>query len=429
MPQYDEISNASAAALRLICAEDIPPLIDIVRFAYPRIELATSESRERFAQRITAIQTGDRPLKYYGWFRNGTLVGGLRHHDFTMNMFNHALNVGGVGLVATHFLHKREHIAMDMLFAWLDSCAQQGLPIAVLYAFRTDFYHNMGFGMGPQLHHYRIPPARLPKGPTKQHVRLLTESDVASLAACYDRCYKQTHGLMRRTCVDFETWLHSETEHVAAFEDSAGIRGYLVFTFKPAHEENFTVNEIHVREFLYETPAALLELLTFLHSQADQIRHIVWNTQDEYFYTLMADARNGTDGLYPHAFHETNTAGVGLMYRVVDVRGLFRALAAHSFGGETCIIQLTLVDDVLSANNGSTVLAFVDGHAAIEPDGAPYDVEICMNIQEFSSLMMGVVHFKRLLQYGRASISDVAWTNVVHRLFLADDKPLCMTAF
>ena len=91
--------------------------------------------------------------------------------------------------------------------------------------------------------------------------------------------------------------------------------------------EDFIRNDIHVRELVYETPAALSELLTFLHTQADQIRTIILETQDEFFHHLLLDPRNDSASLIPSVFHESNIQGVGIMVRVVDVPGVFRRLS------------------------------------------------------------------------------------------------------
>jgi predicted acetyltransferase len=185
---------------------------------------------------------------------------------------------------------------------------------------------------------------------------------------------------------------------------------------------------MHVQEFIHETTEALSQLCTFLHSQADQVRTIVVNTHDQDFHHLLFDPRNGSDRLIPTVYHETNAQGVGLMYRVVDVPGIFQRLAGHNFGGETCSLRLTVDDSFLPENGGSTRLSFEAGTVHLADQGAP-DVEIRLDIADFSSLLVGTATFRSLYRYGRAEISSNDYVDIVHRLFAVDEPPRCTTDF
>ena len=62
-------------------------------------------------------------------------------------------------------------------------------------------------------------------------------------------------------------------------------------------------------------------------------------------------------------------------------------------------------------------------------DGGAADVEIGLDVSNFSSLMVGAVDFARLYGYGLATISDAAAVPLVDRLFRAGQRPWCMTHF
>ena len=124
------------------------------------------------------------------------------------------------------------------------------------------------------------------------------------------------------------------------------LQGYLLFSFEPVPNGNFLRNNIVVRTLLYENSVALRGLLAFLRTQADQIEAVVLNTQDEDFHLLLHDPRNGSHNLMPSVYHESNTQGVGIMYRVIDVPRLFALLAGHNFGGQTLTVQLNLRDSL-----------------------------------------------------------------------------------
>jgi predicted acetyltransferase len=172
----------------------------------------------------------------------------------------------------------------------------------------------------------------------------------------------------------------------------------------------------------------LSELLTFLYSQADQVRRIIVNTQDELFHHLLIDPCSSSGGLIPDVYHETNIQGLGIMYRVIDVPGVFERLGERDFGARSCTLRLSVDDSFLPENSGSILLRFKDGYLQSTDDG-PHDAKVSLNIADFSSLLVGTVDFRTLVKYGLAKICDATCVDVVHRLFAVDEKPICTTPF
>jgi hypothetical protein len=73
-------------------------------------------------------------------------------------------------------------------------------------------------------------------------------------------------------------------------------------------------------------------------------------------------------------------------------------------------------------------LHFVDGRPLLDPESVP-EVEVCMKIAEFSSMLMGLVRFEDLWTYGLADMSDSGYVEVVDAIFRTDRKPVCLTQF
>ena len=276
------------------------------------------------------------------------------------------------------------------------------------------------------MNQYRIRPAALPKGASRAHIRYLGESDKQAMADCYNRFLDRTHGLMEKSAYELDRLVKGDNHRILGYERDGRVMGYLVFTFNKG--EGSLINDIHVREFVYESREALSELVTFLHVQADQIRHIVFNTQDEYFHYLPLDPRNGSPDIIPHVYQETNRQGVGIMYRVLDTAAIFDVLKERDLSGQTCRVKLTVEDSFLPENAGSTLLYFDNGRLHLPNDG-PHDVAVQMDIAEFSSLLMGTVNFRSLYKYGLADVSDSGYVGVVDRIFAVKDKPICTTPF
>lgn len=413
--------------VREILPQDLDAFLDIVANAYPGINLHPPEEKQKMKERMLKARAEDTHSRLWGVYRDEALLGGMRLFDFRQNLFGIKVDAGGVGLVAVDLLRKKEHVARELISWFLRHYRERGAPMALLYPFRPDFYKQMGFGYGQTLQQYRLDPRGLPRAGSKAHIRYATAADAAALLACYSRYADRTHGMIERSPLFFPQVLENPENRVVAMARDGAIHGYLIFSFKPVEPDNFLLNDLQISELVHENTDALRELLTFLATQADQVNRIVLNTQDPSFYFLLRDPRNGS-GHVVTLYHESSTQGVGLMYRVIDVPGIFAALRDHSWGGQSVRLRLTLSDSFLPENAGSTIIVFEDGRARIAADAA-HDVELRLDVAEFSSLLVGAVPFKRLLSYGLAELSDPAYTETIHRLFLTDERPICLTRF
>lgn len=401
-------------------------LIRVLSNAYPGFKIATEEDRKRIGERFLVRMKEDPTTAFYGLFRKKEMQGVMRLHDFVMTFLSVKIPVGGVGLVGVDLLHKKEKVAKEMILFYLRHYRRRGYPLAVLHPFRPDFYKRMGFGYGTKMNQYRIRPGDLPRGKTKAHIRFLGKDDQKAAQACFQRVAGRTHGMFEKTDFEARMMFQSPSLRVAGCVRDGRVMGYVAFTFKPG--KNVLVNPMEIAEWVYETPEALAELLTFLHTQADQVHEIIFNTQDENFHFLPLDPRNGTENLITSDSHETNVSGVGIMYRVLHVPMTFQALKERSFGGQTCKLKITLGDSFLRENEGSTIVHFQEGRPLVKPRGE-YEAEIRMDVAEFSSLLMGVIPFKSLLSYGLAEISKEKYADAVNRLFLTEAKPICLSEF
>lgn len=413
--------------VRPIREEELDSFVTISANAYPGIEVVTQADRNRFRDRL--LQAIENPrVHLYALFEEGEMHGVMRLYDFTMKLLSTKTVVGGVGGVAVDLLHKKEKIAADMLRAYLEHYRQNGSCLAALYPFRPDFYKRMGFGYGTKMNSYRFRPDSLPKGSSKQHVYTLTSQDKNALCACYDRLLGRSNGLMERFDDTWDTILAEPTMHVMGVKRSDHLSGYMIFKFIKGENDHFLSNDIHIYELIYDKTEDLFELLTFLRSQADQIEQIIINTQDEDFHHLLQDPRYGSGQLLPMvSYHESNTQGLGIMYRVIDLPQLFKTLENHNFGDVTCRLKIELIDTFLPQNAGSTVVNFVDGRARLVNEDE-YDVAIKLDVSDFSSLIVGAVGFAKLYEFGLALIADDNYLGVIERLFKAP-KPICMTRF
>jgi predicted acetyltransferase len=414
--------------VRKLKDEEFEDLVNISVNAYPSFKISTQEDKQKFKERLIKVQNDDPIVNYYGLFRNEEIIGTMSFHDFTMKLLSVKTLAGGVGMIAVDLLHKKEKAAKDMVTYFIKHYKDKGVPVVLLYPFRPDFYKKMGFGFGTKINQYKIKPGCLPKGQSKQHIQYLTEEDKQEVLACYHRYADKTNGMIERVDMNLKNMLLNSDNRIVGYKKDGSILGYMIFTFKQDPNGNFLKNDMVIKEFMYESREALSELLTFLHTQDDQINRIIINTQDEFFHHLSADPRDESENVIPSVYHQTNTQGVGIMYRVTDIKMLFNTLKQHNFSNQNCKLRLTIKDTFFSENNGSTIIHFVNGIPNIV-EGNDYETEVSMDISDFSSLVMGAINFKTLYRYGLADISDESYIETVNKIFLTEEKPICMTAF
>ena len=408
--------------------EDFLQFVDIVIGAYPGMLDGSQPTKEQLKALFIHNQNNDEAIHYYGLWEENKLVGGMRLHDFEMNLLSKIIPVGGVGLVAVDLLRKKERIAKELIEHFLKVFLEKQVHFVALYPFRPDFYKKMGFGYGPKIHQYLVEPSSFPKGPTKKHLKYLTVQDQHKLADCYKRVTMKRHGMFLKTESELAAIFKNPQNYVIAVEQGDTIQGYLVFSFTKQSDTNFLLNNLVIKELIYETPEALLELSTFLNSQADQVARIEWNTQEEKVHFFLGDVRNGSNHLIPSVYHASTVSGVGLMYRIINVKGFFEELKTHNFNNQTLTFKLTVEDSLLPENNQQIVMKTVDGNMTIV-DNHKCDVEMIIDIAELSSLAMGVVTVQELFMLSKVKISNEQYIQKLHQLFYVYDKPMCITAF
>lgn len=412
--------------IKKIPASDMDRFIDICILAYPGMPVRSKAERAAVRARM-AKRNRDPRVSVWGCYRSGELVGGLRLFDYTMNLHGLPIPVGGGGSLAVALEHKKEHVARNLMTHFIDHYRKKKTPLAILYPFRPDFYRAMGFGYGSKLHQYRIRPAHLPDSPARRAVRLLTRADLPALRRCYHRFYMRTSGMIDETAYGWNLIFEYGKHRYAGYFDHGELLGYAAFAFEPSAPDDFIRNNIRISELIVNERQALAGLLAFVRSQHDQIDSIIVNSFDDNLHFLPVDPRSREHLIAP-IYHETNLSGVGLMFKVIDIPAMFAALADHSFGGQTATVGITVTDTFTPANQGRHIVRFTEGKPVIARGGGA-DVDITLDIAQFSSLLIGAIGFKELYRCNLAEISDPAWVDRVQALFRTDDKPVCVTQF
>ena len=400
---------------------------NIVSDAYPGIGIETLEQKQRLVSNFIKTANENPSVGIFGAFKGDELVGGMKYFDFIMNVLGTKVNVGGLGLVAVHQLHKKEKIALQIVTHFLNYYKDRNYPMVSLYPFNISFYKKMGFGLGASIYQYKVAPNNLPKGKSKANIRFLKEEDSISLHKTYQRYFEKNNGLIEKQEIDFRNIFINPKNRAVGYYEKEELKGYIIYTYQ-SNKDNFLINDLLVKEMVFENQICLSELLTFLNSQSDQFRYIIFNIQEEDFRFVLENPADDSKNIIPSVFHQTSVNGTGIMYRVIDVIGIFNKLKEHNFNNQTLKLKLNITDTLISDNNRSFILDFKDGFVKISDEGEA-ELEIGMDISDFSSLLTCSVDFQTLYKYNKVTINKEEYINKVNSIFSSDKKPICLTAF
>jgi predicted acetyltransferase len=412
--------------ISLLQKDDLEQFAQVIVHAYPMPYQNSIDDCIHWIR--DSLKNDAASIKYYKAVKNGTIVGGMRFFDFQMNMRNVMIAAAGMGLVAVNPLYRKEHVAKDMLHFFIEENDRIGYPMLVLYPFQIGFYKKMGFGYGTKQRMYKLLPTSFPEGPRGQ-LLFLNGQDAASVSACYEKHVANTHGTTRQSQVNFEKMLKNFHLKAVGVKSNGRLEGFIIFSYKRVKPDLVYENDMHVHWLVYNNREALTALFGYIHAQKDQIKRVYLNTQDEYFFSLLEDPTNGESDAFNSEKLECYTTALGMMYRVINIPGLFRAYKAQRFGAESLTMKMTIRDSFFQRNNTSTTIRFDAGYAEVLDDLKKYDVEIAMDVSDFSSLFVGAVPFEKLLQFGLAEISDPAYADVVSRTLNYPKKPMCYVYF
>ena len=410
-----------------ITEENLRNTASLLIDAYPSIGYTRNIEQYTESLKETIKRTD---VRYYGVHgtNNTGLLGCFSIWDFEMNMRGTIINAGGLGSVAVDLCRKKEKVCFHIVRNFLHTLREDGKNIALLYPFNSEFYHKMGFGFGTLLQQLTLRPTVLPGSNSKAHITRLTESDAEMLTAYYNFKAENTHGLIKKHTHEFATRLKNPAIKMFAYVSSGKIHGYIACSFKKGNDESFLVNDLLINEMFFDTPEVFSELMAFVNSQADQVRYVIVNTQDEGFINTIADPRNQTERILFSVYQECCQTGLGVMYRICDVQGFFASIKNCRFGNLNIKLQLNVNDSFIPENNKPFLLDFTNGNVVIANNSTP-DVEINIDIAELSSMVMGCTNLKSLVKYGKAHISNTNKLDEISRAFSLDEKPVCVTYF
>jgi len=281
----------------------------------------------------------------------------------------------------------------------------------------------MGFGFGAPMYEYTLHPSQFRSFGDKSGARYLKEADAKETKKIYEDNFKSTHGFFEMHPGRIENLLKNEKIRTVGSFSGNKLNGYLAFSFKPEPNESVFATDMIIYAFVFSDRDAFKKLSTFIRSQSDQIRNVVLQTQDENLYFMTDDPRDNSGIIIPSVYHQSFKAGIGMMYRIVNVKRFFYFISSFISKDETVELTFNVKDSFYEKNAGAYILS-------ANNNLPKRNMVLEIDIAELSSLLTGSIDIKTLFSYGRIEIKKgERYLDDAHRMLSFLKKPKCYTAF
>ncbi len=265
--------------------------------------------------------------------------------------------IGGIaGVTCAPDRRGRGYATAGMKHA-LELMRDSGQYISTLFPFSWDYYRTLGYEWVGMERRYGVPSRVLKPHPEADEVRAIEPDDLDGVRQAYTRFSKRLRGMFVRSDDQWAAIMDDkEDRHTYRFQydGKTGAEGYLVY-------RGGSGDEIFLREFVANTPAAWGALLGFL-------RRLNMNTQQFGWRAA------GNDALFSHLVDWDISAKLGpkCMGRVVDVKAALTAWRpCPDARGE---LRLRVADTCAPWNDGVWAIEFEAGQVRVDSCTGAADV-------------------------------------------------------
>ncbi len=397
--------------------------LSIAAKAYPMMGLTSELKLQEFETRILE-DFNQESGTWYGLFEDSILLGCMILYDFVINYYGHEIKAKGIGAVAVEFLHKKQKVCKELLHWYLEYSLKQKYPLAMLYAFKPEFYYKMGFGYGTTCYNYVTKPNLIPKSNENYKMDYLNQSDVDDILAFYHEIYQGIHGMTPRKEKNIAALLKTPGLYFVCYREQEKLTALLVFRLISNDSTN---NETDMElDLLFTTPIGLKAAMNFLNSQSDQVRQISISTLYKDFFYNFADIRHiDHKVLKQPGYHHTYDAGMGIMYRSLNSIELITKRPSTL---DNIKIRFILNDSFVEDCPKDFVMEWKAGKASLSKS-KKYDLELKFDVSDFSSWILNAIDITTLYQYGLVEISDKKYIPFLEQAFYYQQKPTCLERF
>ncbi len=398
--------------------------LELTYKTYPSFKDYSDEGKKEI-RALLKVRFEDTTSKYFGMFIDDKLIASMRIFIFDLNFYNKIINASGLASLAVDLLYKKQGIAREMCDFYEKFTLDNNILIASLLPFRFDFYYKLGYGYGGKMNRYHLSCKDFPAYYDESDLRYLSNEQSNQLLPIYNKVHSKTHGMFNRIVDESYDYQYNKNLNFVACYENDIMSGYLIYEFVNGKEDNFTINDMLVKEIIYQDSTTLKKLLGFIRKQDDQIRYVRIDTQDLYFANLFINPISNTQNYIPFGNLETNTQAIGPMFKILNVE---KAFINHSRKYNNLNLNIKFIITSEKDNFEEIILSFKDGIPSLEINN-DYDVIVEMSIQNFSSLYMGCLNFSNLNRLGLLKIDKPEYLNELDLGFYYPHQPITHTDF
>ena len=417
-------------SIRKLTQQDIEAFKPLTVYAYAGqgMDEAAFKKREEMAEKI--LQLGEEDVLCGHFEEDGRLSGSLRLLTQPLNFGGVEVTSVGIGTLAVDLFHKKEKIALKLMKHSLEMAREKGVAMSMLDPFHIGFYRKMGYGMGAQIRKYQLKPKQFFNYNAKEGLVKLTDSDIKEIKEMYDRFYQQHHGSMKQSEVEIAELLEGD-KIITGFKKEGILQGILLFTFQQIGEETIYGTDLIIDEMITLTPDAFKAFSTFIHCQADQVRYVLIETQDHSFAQYFDDPSSEDFTTFQTRYHELYRVGAGMMYRIIRMETILEILTAKAKAEAFPSLCILLKDRLLPEQEGAYYVYQEENQLTFsrQPMATEMEVELEMDIADFSALVMGSEKLRSLIFSGKATLSDHGSLPALESFLEGQPLPVCISRF
>lgn len=271
--------------IRVIETSEYKQFAAIEQSAYAGSFEGTKEEREALVDIFKKL-TSDDDITAIGAFEAEEMIGSVLYYEFDHNFHGDMIRTAGIGSLAVDLLHKKKHVAQNLIKHCFAKARKSKIELFHLYPFRTDFYRNFGFGHGAPMYTYTAAPKDFIHRGDLTILYKGSKESIDELIEFHNTKALTIHGMSKKTFGDKNRLLRMKKGQILFAKKEGEIIGYLVYYQQGLGSEHNQAQKIVVQEMVYNRDA-LLAFASFFHVQGDQVNYIEYATHDPDFHYVL----------------------------------------------------------------------------------------------------------------------------------------------
>lgn len=366
------------------------------------------------------------PERTLAAFDGDTIVGTFGGFDLKLTVPGGSVKMDGTTVVTVFPTHRRLGLMDAMTSRHLANAADNGYPVAGLWASDSGIYGRYGYGTATYAATRTVsgPMVRFRDGVEIDRVRRVTSEQAAELLPnAFDSQCRSVPGMFARN----ETWWAAEilsdedwmkrgktSQRIVVHDGPDGVDGYVIYRQKSNESsDGHADGEVSVSELIAATPRARASLWSYLMSIDGCPKVKSWNmpVHDEVLAMVREPRRFATNALFD-----------ALWIRILDVEA---ALSKRTYERDGTV-TFSVVDGYRPTTQGSYRLAVSEGVGVCRRTDEPATLSIDVDV--LGAIYLGGGDLPGYVAAGRVRGTDAEIASL-HSIFAAMREPWCNQVF